>query len=197
MIVRTRVSAILLPLAFHAFSAAVGGFFVWHAFHGDRGIAADIQYRRQMAGIEAKLKVVRAEKAEWRKRIDLLRGPDVDRDLLDEEARNLLNRVGKSDLVIFLPARRPSPPRAGRTELKSPPSRFFMGFGLVLPRIHAAILETLPEAFLEALFGAEKAQVLPEVKWPSVRLRRLLATIRVWRNSWAPATSFRSIAPCC
>lgn len=109
MIVRTRLAAILLPLAFHAFSAAVGGFFVWHAFHGDRGIDADIQYRRQMAGIEAKLKVVRAEEAEWRKRIDLLRGPDVDRDLLDEEARNLLNRVGKSDLVIVLP----DAPRAG------------------------------------------------------------------------------------
>jgi hypothetical protein len=27
----------------------------------------------------------------------------VDRDLLDEEARNLLNRVSKTDLVVILP----------------------------------------------------------------------------------------------
>ncbi len=103
MIVRTRLASILLPLAFHALAAAVGGFFVWHAFHGERGIEADLAYRGQMSEIEAKLTVVRAEKAVWRKRIDLLRGPEIDRDLLDEEARNLLNRVNKTDLMVFLP----------------------------------------------------------------------------------------------
>ncbi len=113
MIVRTRLSAILLPLAFYAFSAAVGSFFVWHAFHGDRGIEAEIQHRREMTEVESKLKVVRAEKAQWQMRIDLLRGPDVDRDLLDEEARNLLNRVSKNDLLVFVPetASEPAPSR--------------------------------------------------------------------------------------
>ena len=62
-------------LLFHVFSGAVGGFFVWHAFHGERGIAADLEYRRQMAEVEAKLKVMRAEKADWQQRVDLLRGP--------------------------------------------------------------------------------------------------------------------------
>jgi cell division protein FtsB len=103
MVVRTRLAAVLIPLAFYLISGAVGGFFVWHAFHGERGIAADLEYRRQMADIQAQLNVVRADKAEWQKRIDLLRGPEIDRDLLDEEARNLLNRVGKNDLVILLP----------------------------------------------------------------------------------------------
>ncbi|HUO55148.1 MAG TPA: septum formation initiator family protein [Rhodoblastus sp.] len=102
MVVRTRFASIVIPLAFHLFSGAVGGFFVWHAFHGERGVAADLETRREMAEIEAKLKGVRAEKDEWQKRVDLLRGPVVDRDLLDEEARNLLNRVGKSDLVVIL-----------------------------------------------------------------------------------------------
>jgi cell division protein FtsB len=103
MVVRTRFAAIAIPLLFHVFSGAVGGFFVWHAFHGERGIAADLEARREMAEIESKLKVVRAEKAEWQKRVNLLRGPVVDRDLLDEEARNLLNRVSKTDLVVILP----------------------------------------------------------------------------------------------
>lgn len=103
MVVRTRFTAIAIPLLFHAFAFAVGGFFVWHAFHGERGIAADMETRREMAEIQGKLDVIRAEKANWRKRVDLLRGPAVDRDLLDEEARNLLNRVNKADLVVILP----------------------------------------------------------------------------------------------
>ncbi|WP_298358275.1 septum formation initiator family protein [Rhodoblastus sp.] len=103
MVVRTRFTSIAVPLLFHLFSGAVGGFFVWHAFHGGRGVAADLQTRREIASVEAKLKQVRAEKAVWDRRTKLLRGPVVDRDLLDEEARNELNRVGKDDLVIILP----------------------------------------------------------------------------------------------
>jgi cell division protein FtsB len=103
MVVRTRLSAILIPLCLYVFSGAVGSFFVWHAFHGERGVTADLEYRRQLLDVEAQLKVVRAEKAVWQRRIALLRGEEIDRDLLDEEARNLLNRVNKSDLMVFLP----------------------------------------------------------------------------------------------
>ncbi len=103
MVVRTRFAAILMHLSFYLASAAVGGYFVWHAFHGDRGLDADRQYRKQLAQVEAKLVKVRAEQAEWKKRIDLLGGPKIDRDLLDEEARNLLNRVNKDDVVVILP----------------------------------------------------------------------------------------------
>ncbi|MDI4640494.1 septum formation initiator family protein [Rhodoblastus acidophilus] len=103
MVVRTRFTSIAIPLLFHLVSGAVGGFFVWHAFHGDRGVAADLETRREMAKIEAQLRDVHAERAEWEKKIALLRGPVVDRDLLDEEARDLLNRVRKDDLVVILP----------------------------------------------------------------------------------------------
>ncbi len=104
MVVRTRLSAILIPICLYAFSGAVGSFFVWHAFHGERGVAADLEYRRQLHDVEAQLKVVEAEKRVWQRRIALLRGAEIDRDLLDEQARNLLNRVNKNDLMVFLPA---------------------------------------------------------------------------------------------
>ena len=104
MVVRTRLAAILIPLVFYVFSGAVGSFFVWHAAHGQRGLEADIATRKEMAEIEAKLKAVRAEADYWRNRIALLRGPEIDRDLLDEQARTLLHRVNKNDLVIFLPS---------------------------------------------------------------------------------------------
>ena len=65
MVVRTRFAAIVIPLLFHVFSGAVGGFFVWHAFHGERGDRRRSRTRREMAEVEAKLKVIRAEKADW------------------------------------------------------------------------------------------------------------------------------------
>jgi cell division protein FtsB len=102
MVVRTRLAAVLIPLAFYAFSGAVGSFFVWHAAHGQRGLEADVATRKEIAEIEGKLKAVRAEEDYWRNRISLLRGPEIDRDLLDEQARTLLERVGKNDLMIFL-----------------------------------------------------------------------------------------------
>jgi cell division protein FtsB len=103
MVVRTRLVAILIPLAFYVVSGVVGTYFVWHAAHGERGLEADLATRKEMAGIEIKLKAVRAEEDYWRNRIALLRGPEIDRDLLDEEARTQLDHVGKSDLMIFLP----------------------------------------------------------------------------------------------
>jgi len=103
MVVRTRLAAILIPLAFYALSGAVGSYFVWQAARGQRGLEADQATRREMAEIEAKLKSVRAEEDFWRHRIALLRGPEIDRDLLDEQARTLLDHVGKNDLMIFLP----------------------------------------------------------------------------------------------
>lgn len=104
MVVRTRLAAILIPLAFYVFSGVVGSYFVWQAARGQRGIEADQATRREMAEIEAKLKAVRAEEDYWRNRISLMRGPEIDRDLLDERARTLLDHVGKSDLMIFLPS---------------------------------------------------------------------------------------------
>jgi cell division protein FtsB len=104
MVVRSRLAAILIPLAFYAFSGVVGSYFVWQSSQGQRGLEADMATRKEMAEIEAKLKAVRAEAEDWRNRIALLRGPEVDRDLLDEEARTLLNHVGKNDLMIFLPS---------------------------------------------------------------------------------------------
>jgi cell division protein FtsB len=102
MVVRTRLAAILIPLAFYAFSGAVGSFFVWHAAHGQRGLEADVATRKEMAEIEAKLKAVRDEEDYWRNRIAMLRGPVIDRDLLDEQAHTLLDHVGKTELMIFL-----------------------------------------------------------------------------------------------
>ena len=101
MVVKTRARAILLPIAFYAVSGVASGFFVWQASIGDHGLKAKAEYQIQMAALTHQLGDLQAERKVWDRRVTLMRSDAVDRDLLDEEARAVLDRVGKNDLVVF------------------------------------------------------------------------------------------------
>jgi cell division protein FtsB len=101
MVVRTRIRAILLPIAFYIVSGCASGFFVWQASIGDRGLNAKAEFETQMAQMTRQLSALQADKRAWERRVGLMRSDSVDADLLDEEARAMLDRVGKNDLVIF------------------------------------------------------------------------------------------------
>ena len=51
--------------------------------------------------LKAELATTKADKLAWQNRIALMSGEAIDRDLLAEEARTLLGRVDKADLVVF------------------------------------------------------------------------------------------------
>jgi cell division protein FtsB len=51
--------------------------------------------------LSRELEDARRERAEWERRIALLRSDQIDRDLLEERARVMLGRVHKNDLVII------------------------------------------------------------------------------------------------
>ena len=102
MVIRTRIRAILFNLTLYCVSGAAVSFFAWHAVNGDRGLKARGEYERRIASLNTELADLRTQKANWRKRIGLMRPDSVDRDLLDEEARHLLARVGPNELVIYL-----------------------------------------------------------------------------------------------
>jgi cell division protein FtsB len=101
MVVRTRLRSILLPFAFYIVSGGASGFFVWQASIGDRGLNAKAEFEAQMAEMTQQLSALQGEKKAWERRVGLMRSDSVDADLLDEEARAMLDRVGKNDLVIF------------------------------------------------------------------------------------------------
>jgi len=101
MVVRRRLRAILLPIAFYAVSGSASGFFVWQASIGDRGLNAKAEFETQMAQMAQQLEALQSEKNAWVRRVGLMRSDAVDADLLDEEARAMLDRVGKNDLLIF------------------------------------------------------------------------------------------------
>jgi cell division protein FtsB len=102
MIVRRRLRAILFPLCLYALSGAAGGYFVWHAVNGERGLKTKDEYQLKIAGLQTQLRDLQDDRDHWRHRIELVNGAIIDADLLDEEARQLLGRVGKNDLVVFL-----------------------------------------------------------------------------------------------
>jgi len=101
MVVRKRARKILIPLALYGVSALMVGYFVHHAHSGTRGLDAKRQLKIQAQDISAELDTLRTERAEWERRIALLRSDQIDRDLLEERTRSLLGRVHRNDLVII------------------------------------------------------------------------------------------------
>jgi cell division protein FtsB len=104
MVIRRRLRAILYPLLLYCVSGAVGSYFVWHAFNGERGLKTRDEYEQRVAALRQELKKLRAEQALWEQRISLMQGPVIDRDLLEEAARTVLGRVDKNELVVLAPA---------------------------------------------------------------------------------------------
>lgn len=102
MVIRRRLRRFLIPLTLYSVSAAVAGYFVHHAHSGARGFEAREKYEAQAQDLTNELEIVRSERADWDRRIALLRSDQIDRDLLEERARVMLGRVHRSDLVIIL-----------------------------------------------------------------------------------------------
>jgi cell division protein FtsB len=103
MVTRKRIRNIVLALGFYALSGAAVGYFAYHAHHGERGLHAKTSYKIRIAQLEAEIRGVKAEKADWERRVALLRADNLDRDLLDERARALLNGAHKNDVIVILP----------------------------------------------------------------------------------------------
>jgi cell division protein FtsB len=104
MAVKTRARAILIPIVFYLVLGSASAWLVWGASQGDRGLKAKAQYDAQAAQLRVELGELKADEERWRRRVDSMRSEAVDRDLLDEEARKMLDRVGKDDVAIFVPA---------------------------------------------------------------------------------------------
>ena len=101
MVVKTRARAILFPILFYLVLGAASGYLVWDASKGERGLRAKAKDDAEAVQLHAELKQLQDERGRWRRRVDSMRSELVDRDLLDEEARAVLDRVGKDDVVIF------------------------------------------------------------------------------------------------
>jgi cell division protein FtsB len=105
MVTRKRLRTILNALALYALVALLIGYFGVNAYNGDRGLKAKGNIDRQMAALTAELDRLQAEQAQWERRIALLESNDLDPDLLDEQARALLDYADPHDLTLMLNAK--------------------------------------------------------------------------------------------
>jgi cell division protein FtsB len=101
MVVKTRARAVLFPILFYLVLGTASGYLVWGASKGDRGLKAKAEYHAESLRLQAELAELQVERARWSRRVGAMRSEAVDRDLLDEEARAVLDRVGKDDVLIF------------------------------------------------------------------------------------------------
>lgn len=100
MIIRTRQRRIVYFLAFQLVAWSAAAYFSHSAYTGNRGIVAKNEAKKQTAEILTQIALAKDERAAWERRVNQIRGPEVDRDLLDERQRAMLNLAHKNDLII-------------------------------------------------------------------------------------------------
>ncbi len=101
MVIRRGPRRYLAPLAFYAAATACVAYFLYHAHHGARGLETKQELKVQILELRQELDQLKSERALWDARVALMRREEVDRDLLDERAREVLGRVHRNDVVVM------------------------------------------------------------------------------------------------
>jgi cell division protein FtsB len=100
--IRNRLRAIAPPVIF----LAITYYFGWNAVHGKSGLEAQALQQQQLDQAVARNQEVAAERAAWQTKIADLNGQSIQPDMLDEQARQVLNLANPQDMVIELAPRK-------------------------------------------------------------------------------------------
>jgi cell division protein FtsB len=101
MVVRTRLRSIVLPIVFYLALGMASFYLVWGASNGEHGLNAKAKFDQETEALKAELGALKDEHARWERKVASLKSESVDKDLLDEEAHAMLDRVGKDEVVIL------------------------------------------------------------------------------------------------
>ena len=102
MVTRKRFRTVLNALALYSIAALVIGYFGVNAYSGNHGLRAKQDLDQQIEQLGAELGSLKAERANWERRVVLLKPESIDPDMLDERARALLNYADPRDLTLRL-----------------------------------------------------------------------------------------------
>lgn len=95
---RRRARAVVGP----TLAVLVVGYFVLHAFQGDRGILAWIQLGQKVAIAEAERDALADERARLEALTRMMSTDSLDPDLLDERVRRMTGLGRPDEFVVFL-----------------------------------------------------------------------------------------------
>lgn len=101
MIIRTRRRRVTFLLVFHSLAWSASAYFAHSAYTGDRGLVAKQEVKTRTDETLIKIGAAKAERTAWERRVSQISGKEIDRDLLDERQRLMLNLAHKNDLVIL------------------------------------------------------------------------------------------------
>jgi cell division protein FtsB len=101
--IKNRLRAMIPPVIF----LAITWYFGWNALHGTRGMEAQRVQRAELAKATQEFAAIDAQRAQWETRVATLNAGSIAGDMLDNEARVVLNLADPADLVVQLPASQP------------------------------------------------------------------------------------------
>jgi cell division protein FtsB len=100
MVTRKRLRSFLTALGLYVGAALLIGYFGVNAYTGNHGLRAKQDLDQQIAQLTVELSALKAERANWDRRVSLLKSDSLDPDMLDERARALLDYVDPRDLTL-------------------------------------------------------------------------------------------------
>jgi cell division protein FtsB len=101
MVTRKRLRSILTTLGLYVMAALLIGYFGVNAYSGNHGLKAKEDLDQQIAALSTDLDRLKLERAQWERRVALLRSDRLDPDMLDEQARSLLDYVAPNELTLM------------------------------------------------------------------------------------------------
>ncbi|MDC0864404.1 septum formation initiator family protein [Rickettsiaceae bacterium] len=78
-------------------------YFAFHSIYGERGIVAYFKLQSELENSHKTLELLRAERLHIENKTKLLRPGSLDRDMLDEKARNVLGFSKPKEMVFKTP----------------------------------------------------------------------------------------------
>jgi cell division protein FtsB len=102
MVTRRRVRTILNTIALYTIAVLLIGYFGINGYTGDHGLRAKQDLDAQITELTDELAALRAERANWERRVALLQSQSIDADMLDERVRALLNYSDPRELTLQL-----------------------------------------------------------------------------------------------
>ncbi|PJK31426.1 FtsB family cell division protein [Minwuia thermotolerans] len=110
MTLSTAGSRHLLKFAPPLIGAALVFYFGFHAAYGERGLVALRKLEAEAGHQQERLEDLQARQERLRRRVELIRGPEIDGDILEEQARRILGWSRPDEVVIL----HPGPSASGR-----------------------------------------------------------------------------------
>jgi cell division protein FtsB len=105
MVTRRKLRSFLTALGLYAAAAGLIGYFGVNAYTGNHGLRAKQDLDRQFAESSEELARLKEERAQWQRKVALLKSESIDPDTLDERARAVLNYLDPREVTLIVKRR--------------------------------------------------------------------------------------------